>query len=407
MTPPAHLQPTAVAAVAAPGRVGQATAVEQSRAVAEVLAAVQVAQSCPRDENRAYREMRKACGKAELANRAFYRVPRGGGNVDGPSVHLARELARAWGNLDYGFGELRRDDEARQSEIRAWAWDQETNTRSSSTFIVPHARDKGGRPQPLVELRDIYLNNNNEAARRVREAIFAVLPDEFIEEAKDLCQATLRTGNGKPVAERAAAAIEAFALLGVTQDQLEAKLLRPLAQWDGRDLGHLTVIHNSINRGEVLVAEEFPPRRVDTAELAAQAAEDQADTELDTELATGGVIPPGTLVVVGEEPPFHTMPPANEDGEPTGQDTNVLAPNDPPTMFVPITLDDLVDAGRAAGHWDGKTGLGLIRKRLVTLATNVCGTDPAATPEQIVADEVAAEQLLVALQAEAEARADG
>ena len=86
----------------------QATAIEQARAVAEVQAAVTVAQAIPRDVQRAVAEMRDACGRLALAQRAFYSVPNRG---NGPTVHLARELARIWGNIDYGVRELRRDDE--------------------------------------------------------------------------------------------------------------------------------------------------------------------------------------------------------------------------------------------------------------------------------------------------------
>ena len=100
--------------------VTQTTAVEQARAIAEVQAAVVVAQNCPRDISRAVAEMRDACGRMALASRAFYAVPNRG---NGPTVHLARELARIWGNLDYAVRELRRDDEAGVSEILASAWD--------------------------------------------------------------------------------------------------------------------------------------------------------------------------------------------------------------------------------------------------------------------------------------------
>ena len=75
----------------------QATAIEQARAVAEVQAAVTVAQAIPRDVQRAVAEMRDACGRLALAQRAFYSVPNRG---NGPTVHLARELARIWGNID-------------------------------------------------------------------------------------------------------------------------------------------------------------------------------------------------------------------------------------------------------------------------------------------------------------------
>src|SRR5918998_422813 len=44
-----------------PGRIGQATAVEQSRAVAEVEAAIIVAQRCPRNIDAALQAMEYSC----------------------------------------------------------------------------------------------------------------------------------------------------------------------------------------------------------------------------------------------------------------------------------------------------------------------------------------------------------
>src|SRR5262245_12533080 len=100
----------AAPAVPTPGFLGQATAIEQSRAVAEVQAAVIVAQQRPRNVNAAVNEMRAACQQPGLAERAFFRYSRGGGQVSGATIHLARELARCWGNIQYGIAELRRDD---------------------------------------------------------------------------------------------------------------------------------------------------------------------------------------------------------------------------------------------------------------------------------------------------------
>lgn len=246
-----------------PTRVGQGTAVEQSRAVAEVQAAIVVAQQCPRDISGAVAQMRESARQKGLADRAFYRFPRAGQTVTGPSVHLARELARCWGNVQYGVSELRRDDEAGQSEMQAWAWDVQTNTRSSSTFIVPHKRDtrKGG-PKPLTDMRDVYENNANNGARRLREAIFSVLPPWFVEEAKDLCSQTISDGGGQSVQQRAADAIAAFENTGVTREQLETKLARKVASWTHHDIAQLEVIYTSLSRGEVTRDEEFPPERI-------------------------------------------------------------------------------------------------------------------------------------------------
>ncbi|WP_018812816.1 hypothetical protein [Salinispora pacifica] len=265
--------PERVAGPATPTHLGQATAVEQSRAVAEVQAAVVVAQQCPRSIAAAVAAMRESCAQRGLAERAFYRFPRAGQTVSGPSVHLARELARCWGNVQYGIEELRRDDAGGYSEMQAWAWDVQTNTRSRSVFVVPHKRDTRDGVKELVDMRDIYENNANNGSRRLREAIFSILPPWFVEDAKDRCSVTLRDGGGKPLAQRIADAIKLFAdRYGVTQDQLEQKLGRTSDRWTEHDVAQLTVTFRSLERGEVSSDDEFPPQRVTAEEIAAQAA---------------------------------------------------------------------------------------------------------------------------------------
>ncbi|MGH6967769.1 MAG: hypothetical protein ACREEN_01515, partial [Stellaceae bacterium] len=169
----------------------EATKVEQSRAVAEVQAAVLIAKGHPRNQDAAAAELDRACKHAALADRAFFRFNRGDGVVTGASIHLAREMARCWGNIDFGVKELERDDAAGRSEMLAFAWDMQTNARVEVTFIVPHKRDVRGGQRQLNQLRDIYENNANAAARRLRECIFAVLPVWFIETGKDKCRETI------------------------------------------------------------------------------------------------------------------------------------------------------------------------------------------------------------------------
>lgn len=251
--------------IAAPATVTQATHVEQARAVAEVAAAVQVAQMNPRDIRRAWAEMQEACGRLGLASRAFYNVKNRG---SGPSVHLARELARIWGNMDYGVHELHRDDERGYSEIRAYAWDQQTNMRSSRTFQVPHQRMVKGERKPLTDLQDVYLNNQNIGARAVRESIFAALPADFVADAQERCRATIERGDGKPLVDRIAAMVDGFkATFGVTVAQIETRLGRKRGQWTAVDIADLAVVFSSIKRGETTADQEFPPEPVTAAEI--------------------------------------------------------------------------------------------------------------------------------------------
>lgn len=264
-------------AVAVPGNVSQATHVEQARAVAEVAAAVRVAQEFPRDYDKARDQMRRACSTLALAERAFYSVPNRG---SGPSVHLARELARCFGNMQWGMVELKRDDRGGESEMQAFAWDLENNSRSVRSFINPHVRMKGKQRQALTDINDIINNNNNAASRAVRETIYNVLPVEFVEEAKALCQETLQRGNGEPLHARIDKAMATFARIGVTPEQLEARLARARDRWDEQDVATLIVLWQSLQAGETSTDDEFPTaQRSAAADVAAQTATDQPEVD--------------------------------------------------------------------------------------------------------------------------------
>lgn len=317
---------------AVPG--SQATQVEQSRAVAEVQAAVVVAQQCPRSETHALTRADETCRMPEVAERAFFKFPRGGQTVSGPSIHLAVELARVWGNIKYGIRELSRDDGAARSEMLAYAWDVQTNTRAETSFIVPHLRDKRGGPEVLTDMRDIYENNANAGARRLREMIFRVLPPYLIERAKDRCMETLKSGGGKPLAQQRADVLGAFEKLGVSRARIEAKA-GPSDGWTEIDIANLRVSYASIRRGEVSIAEEFPDAAVVTADaLKAQAA---ASTN------TPASPPAGTPASAGPaQPPAETAEQASAGGSDSGwSDWLALRQNEADSYSDAADLDEM------------------------------------------------------------------
>jgi hypothetical protein len=223
--------------------------------------------------------MRQACSQQALADRAFYSLPRAGGRVEGSTVHLARALAACYGNADYGIRELKRDDVAGESEMSAWAWDQETNVRSSRSFIVPHAimAGKGAdkRRKALTDLGDIANNNNSVAARAVRETIFTILPVWFVVEAEDVCRATLNgAGGDKPMATQVADMLANYEkTFGVTRTQLETYLSAPSSEWTAQTLGALRVLGGELSRGEKTVAQEFATTAAPAASNQVTAAE--------------------------------------------------------------------------------------------------------------------------------------
>ncbi len=236
----------------------QATNIEAARAIAEVQAMFMVAKNNPRDEGVAMNRALQACSEMSVASRAFFSFPRGGEAVTGESIVLATELARCWGNIDYGIMELARDDVAGHTEMLAFARDLETNTRSSQTFIVPHSRDTRGGRKPLTDMRDIYENNANNGARRLRECIFRVLPSYVKNAAADKCRDVLERGQGdKPLPQRIAEAIAAFSGLGINEQRLIAKH-GATSGWTGVEIANLEIAFRSIKRGETTADEVFP-----------------------------------------------------------------------------------------------------------------------------------------------------
>lgn len=235
-------------------------AIESSRAVAEAQGKLVIAQKFPRNEIQAFAEMKKACRRIGLAEKAFYSYPRGGETVSGPTIRLAEELARCWRNIEYGIKELSQDNG--KSEMQAFAWDLEANTMSVQNFTNPHAREVRGKVKALTSLRDIYENNANMAGRRLRSRILAVLPADFVEEAIAECKKTLAGHNNIPLGDRIRKMTDVFEQMGVTQDMLEKRLGRKLETMSGDDLTEYVGIFNSLKEKNTKISDWFEYEKV-------------------------------------------------------------------------------------------------------------------------------------------------
>lgn len=247
-----------------------AIAIESERAVAEVQSRLIVAMRQPRDQGAAYAAVMEACKRRGLAEAACYSFPRGKETVSGPSIRLAEELARCWGNIDYGIRELSRKDGV--SEMEAYAWDLQTNTRSSQHFTVRHIRDRTHGSVELTSERDIYELTANMGGRRLRARILAVLPPDLIDDAVRQCVTTLAGGNGEPLQDRVRRMIRAFDKLGVSVPLLEQYTGHSLDRILPDQLAELLQIHNSIRDGMTSASDWFSKSKDQGAEVAAPAA---------------------------------------------------------------------------------------------------------------------------------------
>ena len=235
-------------------------AIEASRAIAEAQGKLVIAKRFPRDEVQAYNRVAQACQRKGIAEKAFYSYNRGGGTVSGPTIRFAEELARCWGNIDYGIKELSQDDG--KSEMQAYAWDLETNAQSVQNFTNPHVREVGGKAKILTSQRDIYEINANMGARRLRSRILAILPTDLVDMAINECKKTLAGNNDEPLIDRVKKMIVAFGKIGVTQEQIEKRLGRKVGTMTIDDFTDYIGIYNAIKQGESKIAEWFEAEKV-------------------------------------------------------------------------------------------------------------------------------------------------
>lgn len=239
----------------APGINVGAVTIESSRAIAEAQGKLIIAKNFPRDEHLAYAKAMDACKRKSLAEKAMYSYPRSGSTISGPSIRLAEELARCWGNVDFGIKELSQKDG--ESEMQAYCWDMETNTMSSQTFVVAHVRDTRKGQVRLTEQRDIYENNANMAGRRLRARILAVLPPDLVEAAVAECKKTLAGNNDIPISDRINKMVVAFGKFGVKIEAIEKRLDRKIDTMTNEDISEYIGIYNSLKDGNSSVSDWF------------------------------------------------------------------------------------------------------------------------------------------------------
>jgi len=229
--------------------------IESNKAVAEAQGKLVIAKRFPRDEFAAFEKLMNACSRHSLAEKAIYSYPRSGNSITGPSIRLAEEAARCWGNVDFGVKELSQKEG--ESEMMAYCWDMETNVMSSQQFVVHHVMDTKKGVKKLTEQRDIYENNANMAGRRLRARILAILPPDLIEAALAKCRETLSGASDIPLDDRIRKMVEVFKEISVRREMLEKRMGHDISTMTKDELVEHLTIYNSIKDGSSKISDWF------------------------------------------------------------------------------------------------------------------------------------------------------
>jgi hypothetical protein len=227
---------------------------EQSRNFAEIQAALSIAAARPRNEAQAMERIKVACQRKGLAEKAEYCYKRGSTEVIGPTIDMLEVVANCWGNIQFGFREVAQRNG--ESEVESFAWDLETNTKRVVTFTVPHKRHTSSGAYDLVDPRDIYEMVANNAARRTRACLEAIIPPDVVEDAVNEARRTLKA-TAEVTPESLQALLDAFMPLDVDKEMIETRLGRKLDSMQPAQLVSMRRIYKSIKDGMSTVEEWF------------------------------------------------------------------------------------------------------------------------------------------------------
>lgn len=229
-----------------------------SREQSEIQAAMVIAKRFKRNESEAYTALITSCGRLTFANAAQYSFPRGGSTIKGPSINLAVEAARVWGNIRHGIRVVREDKDS--IHIQGYAFDIERNTRAEfeDDFrkLIQRSTWVGGKKVTswvTPDERDLRELVMRRGAILVRNAILRVLPVDVIEDAQTAADNTIKAGmseggTGDPQALRKTM-IVAFSQIGVTTKMLADYLDHDVELIDPDEMVTLRTIYKSLTDG--------------------------------------------------------------------------------------------------------------------------------------------------------------
>lgn len=188
----------------------------------------------------------------ETAASCFYRLPRGGKAIEGPSVRLAEIVASAYGNIRVQT----RITNVGDKTITAMAvvHDLETNV-AYSMEVERGIIDKYGK-----RYKDDMVVVTGQAAQSIvkRNAIYSVVPRSYVDQIYREAQ-RVAVGDVSTLDDRRHKAIEHFIKSGITVDRIYAAL-----GVNGEDevtldhLATLTGLKTAIRDGQTTLDESFP-----------------------------------------------------------------------------------------------------------------------------------------------------
>ena len=196
-----------------------AVSIEAQRAIIEAQSKIPLTTIFPCNETEAFERLMLACSHPGFAEEAFCGLPFDDKSISGPSIRLAEEIARLYGNFTYGHRVLSCGNG--KSEVEAFAWDIENNNYTSRQITVMHVQDANSGSYALRSQADVDTCIANIASKQLRDRILSQIPKWMLFEAVNQYRKTLAGDQDKEPREAHIAALEAsFRARGVDNKAL-------------------------------------------------------------------------------------------------------------------------------------------------------------------------------------------
>ena len=311
---------------------------------AEIDVAIATAHRFPRELAKVKQSMLGfATLDQETSESCFYSLPRGGKNIQGPSVRLAEIAVSCYGNLQAGSRIISVVAHGEQPHVvvQAIAKDLEKNITIS---VEKRRRIIKKRSKDTIDEDDINLAANACSAICFRDAVFKVVPLALIKPVFEAAR-KVAIGDARTLNDRRARCLDTFAKMGVGKDRVLAKMECKTIEDIGLEhLETLIGLHNAIKEGEVNIDEAFTLASSATSqaprpETIGPGFAPQTNTPVPTPAPVPAPMTPKNVVPMKED--AKTPAPAAEAPRPRGRPRKIES-----TKFSPKEAAEIVKTGQ-------------------------------------------------------------
>lgn len=219
---------------------------------AELDVQITTAKTFPRSVAKAKQDaVEMATITKEVAEACIYSLPRGGKNIEGPSVRLSEILLSSWGNIHAGQRVVGVVEKSVVGE--AVVWDLEKNNKITVQQSRRATYDNGKL------YNDDMLNVTGSAAASIafRNAMFKIVPNAIRDAVLSEVKKFIAGGSVSEVAKNVKKGVDYFASIGIAEAAL-LKLLgkKTVAELDSDDYVSMVGMRNAL-KDEYITKEQL------------------------------------------------------------------------------------------------------------------------------------------------------